>query len=145
MEKKINRETLIDVARTSLCTKVNKDIAEILTEVIQSLIKNLFHHDYLPPFKIVVDAVLAIRKSPKEPIDLHMVEVMEMMHRMDAETRQLDSSIQYPPPFVTLSSCSSRLVKGLVLDHGARHPDMKKRVENAYILTCNVSMEYEKR
>lgn len=38
-----------------------------------------------------------------------------------------------------------RLVKGLVMDHGARHPDMKKRVENAYILTCNVSLEYEKR
>ena len=30
------------------------------------------------------------------------------------------------------------------MDHGARHPDMKKRVEDAYILTCNVSMEYEK-
>ena len=39
----------------------------------------------------------------------------------------------------------SRLIKGLVLDHGARHPDMKKRVEEAYILTCNVSLEYEKR
>lgn len=32
-----------------------------------------------------------------------------------------------------------------MLDHGARHPDMKKRVSNAYILTCNVSLEYEKR
>ena len=30
------------------------------------------------------------------------------------------------------------------MDHGARHPDMKKKVENAYILTCNVSLEYEK-
>lgn len=30
------------------------------------------------------------------------------------------------------------------MDHGARHPDMKKRVEDAYILTCNVSLEYEK-
>ena len=29
------------------------------------------------------------------------------------------------------------------MDHGARHPDMK-RVEDAYILTCNVSLEYEK-
>lgn len=38
----------------------------------------------------------------------------------------------------------TRLVEGLVLDHGARHPDMKKRVENCYILTCNVSLEYEK-
>ena len=38
-----------------------------------------------------------------------------------------------------------RLIRGIVMDHGARHPDMKKRVEDAYILTCNVSMEYEKR
>lgn len=37
------------------------------------------------------------------------------------------------------------LVKGLVMDHGARHPDMAKKVTDAYILTCNVSMEYEKR
>ena len=38
----------------------------------------------------------------------------------------------------------SSLVKGLVMDHGSRHPDMPKAVRNAYILTCNVSMEYEK-
>lgn len=30
------------------------------------------------------------------------------------------------------------------MDHGARHPDMPKRLNNAYILTCNVSLEYEK-
>merc|ERR1712032_1016248 len=29
-------------------------------------------------------------------------------------------------------------------DHGARHPDMPKRLENCYILTLNVSLEYEK-
>jgi T-complex protein 1 subunit zeta len=32
----------------------------------------------------------------------------------------------------------------MVLDHGSRHPDMPKRLENCFILTCNVSMEYEK-
>merc|ERR1712098_647484 len=52
-----------------------------------------------------------------------MVEIMEMKHKTDSDTQ---------------------LIKGLVLDHGARHPDMKKRVEDAYILTCNVSLEYEK-
>ncbi|CAA7025753.1 unnamed protein product [Microthlaspi erraticum] len=35
-------------------------------------------------------------------------------------------------------------VEGLVLDHGSRHPDMKRRAENCHILTCNVSLEYEK-
>ena len=59
----------------------------------------------------------------REPIDLHMVEIMKMQHRTASETQ---------------------LIRGLVLDHGARHPDMPKRVENAYILTLNVSLEYEK-
>ena len=30
------------------------------------------------------------------------------------------------------------------MDHGGRHPDMPKCLENCYILTCNVSLEYEK-
>lgn len=38
----------------------------------------------------------------------------------------------------------TRLIKGLVLDHGSRHPDMPKRLEDAFILTANVSLEYEK-
>ncbi|KAI9591085.1 T-complex protein 1 zeta subunit [Syncephalis fuscata] len=70
----------------------------------------------------VVDAVLCIKRE-NEPIDLHMVEIMKMPHRRDIDTR---------------------LVRGLVLDHGARHPDMPKRVKNAFILTLNVSLEYEK-
>ena len=52
-----------------------------------------------------------------------MIEIMKMQHRTASETQ---------------------LVRGLVLDHGARHPDMPKRVENAYVLTLNVSLEYEK-
>jgi len=38
----------------------------------------------------------------------------------------------------------TQLIKGLVMDHGARHPDMPKRSENCHILTANVSLEYEK-
>uniref|UniRef100_A0A8D3CJJ3 T-complex protein 1 subunit zeta n=1 Tax=Scophthalmus maximus TaxID=52904 RepID=A0A8D3CJJ3_SCOMX len=101
--REMDRETLINVARTSLRTKVHAELADLLTEA-------------------VVDAVLAIAK-PNEPIDLYMVEIMEMKHKTD---------------------CDTQLIRGLVLDHGARHPDMKKRVEDAYVLTCNVSLEYEK-
>ena len=43
------------------------------------------------------------------------------------------------------SDVDSRLVRGLVLDHGARHPDMPKRLTDCLVLTCNVSLEYEKR
>merc|ERR1711865_122942 len=70
----------------------------------------------------VVDAIRCIKK-PDEPLDLHMVEVLHIKNKLVTDTR---------------------LIKGIVLDHGARHPDMPKRLENCYILTCNVSLEYEK-
>lgn len=87
----------------ALRTKLHAELADQLTD-------------------IVVDAI-ALIKTPNEPIDLHMVEIMHMRHRLESDTR---------------------LVRGLVLDHGARHPDMAKHVENAFILTCNLSLEYEK-
>lgn len=118
---------LVNVAYTSLSTKLHGKLA----------------HQLAPD---LVDAVLTIRPPPssqeynvkepsdvkehadalsniREPIDLHMIEIMKMQHRTDLDTK---------------------LIKGLVLDHGARHPDMPKRVENAFILILNVSLEYEK-
>lgn len=48
---------------------------------------------------------------------------MHMRHKLDEDTQ---------------------LVRGLVLDHGARHAGMPKRLENCYILSANISLEYEK-
>jgi len=77
--------------------------------------------------EIVVKAVQCIRntdeKKDKRFINLHMVEIMYMPHKMAAETRY---------------------VNGLVLDHGRRNADMPPRLKNCYILTCNVNMEDEK-
>ena len=39
-----------------------------------------------------------------------MVEIMHMRHKLDSDTK---------------------LVRGLVMDHGSRHPDMPKHVEDA--------------
>lgn len=100
----VDRKSLIEIARTSLRTKLHAKLADLLTDVC-------------------VDGILTIKKDNKTSVDLHMVELMEMQHKSDTDTQ---------------------LVKGIVMDHGSRHPDMPKRVENAYILTCNVSMEYEK-
>ncbi len=99
---KLDRETLVSVAKTSLRTKVHEEMASKLAD-------------------IVVDSVNTVKDGNN--IDLYMVELMHMEHKTDIETT---------------------FVKGLVLDHGARHPDMKKVAENCYILTCNVSLEYEK-
>ncbi len=103
LQKEVDRELLLSVARTSLATKLNVSLAERLTPAI-------------------VDAVLSIYHPPAKP-DLHMIEIMKMQHRTASDTS---------------------LIRGLALDHGARHPDMPKRVENAFILTLNVSLEYEK-
>lgn len=95
---------------------------DILLDVARTALKTKIHPSLAEKLtEICVDAVLTIKRP--DGMDLHMVEIMEMQHRTASDTT---------------------LVKGLVLDHGSRHPDMPKRVENAYILTCNVSLEYEK-
>merc|ERR1712086_899115 len=107
--KEVNRELLIQVARTSLNTKIHPKLANPLCEIL-------------------VDAVQTIRKEPEEgkkekEIDLHMIEIMHMQHKMSTE---------------------STLVKGLVLDHGGRYSELPSSMENCYIMCLNVSLEYEK-
>lgn len=101
--KEVDKRILLDVAKTALSTKLHPEMANLLVEII-------------------VDSVNIIR-IPERPIDLFMVEIMHMSHKL-------------------ASDC--RLVRGLVLDHGARHADMPKYAKNCYILTLNVSLEYEK-
>jgi T-complex protein 1 subunit zeta len=99
----VSRDLLVEVARTSLNTKIHAALANPLTEVI-------------------VDAVRCIQQEDK-PLDLHMVELMHMQHKMSTE---------------------SKLIRGLVLDHGGRNSDMPSSYKNCYILNLNVSLEYEK-
>ncbi|KAG8346213.1 putative TCP 1 cpn60 chaperonin family [Trypanosoma vivax] len=98
------REYLTNVAHSVLSTKVNASMTAQLAEA-------------------VVDSVLAIVPESGKEIDLHMVEVMHMRHRLSTDTR---------------------FVNGIVLDHGGRNDNMPKYLENAYILVCNVSLEYER-
>ncbi|XP_015314031.1 T-complex protein 1 subunit zeta-2 isoform X7 [Bos taurus] len=67
IKKEMKREILLDVARTSLQTKVHPQLADVLTEA-------------------VVDSVLAVRR-PNYPIDLFMVEIMEMKHKSETDTK----------------------------------------------------------
>ena len=106
-DKEITRELLVDVARTSLNTKIHPKLGNPLCEIL-------------------VDAVQTIQGNPdkkKKEIDLHMIEIMHMQHKMSTE---------------------SKLVKGLVLDHGGRYSDLPSTMRNCYILCLNVSLEYEK-
>jgi len=69
----------------------------------------------------IVDAFNLIRTD--EGADLHMVEVVTIPQGLITDTR---------------------LVRGIVMDHGCRHSDMPTHLKNAYVLIANVSLEYEK-
>jgi len=99
----LDRELLSNVARTSLRTKLKSEMADLITDAC-------------------TDAVLTIRQEG-HPIDLHMIEILHMKHKMAED---------------------SRLVRGVVCDHGVRHPDMPRTLKDCYVLTLNVSLEYEK-
>lgn len=115
VKKTLDRATLINVAHTSLATKLQPRLAkQLAADVVDAVVT-------IRPPAPPADATGAA--AIREPIDLHMIEIMKMQHRTELDTQ---------------------LVRGLVLDHGARHPDMVKRMENAFILTLNVSLEYEK-
>lgn len=102
-----------------------EDNKEILLNVAKTALRTKLNNSLADKMSdIIVNAVKAIEKpTAANKIDLHMVELMEMQHKTDMDTQ---------------------LIKGLVLDHGARHPDMPKRLTNSYICIANVSLEYEK-
>lgn len=115
--KKLALQVLEDM-KIQVSAEERKDI---LVKIAGTSLKTKIHSKMADQLTdICVEAMLAIDQEKR---DLHMVEIMEMQHRTDSDTA---------------------LVRGLVMDHGGRHPDMPKRLENCYILTCNVSMEYEK-
>ena len=105
------------MARTSLRTKVETDLADKLTEM-------------------VVDAILTIQREG-QPVDLFMVELLDMQQGSSLDTKLVKGLV------MVLSSLVSSLCSPLQ-DHGARHPGMPKVVRNAHVLTMNVSLEYEK-
>jgi T-complex protein 1 subunit zeta len=70
------------------------------------------------------------QQQQAQPLDLNRIEILTLPRNAAAD---------------------SRLVKGLVLDHGNRHPDMPSHLSGGsnggggvvYIMTCNLSLEYE--
>lgn len=103
--------------------KISKELdRELLSQVARSSLSTKVPHEVSETLvPIVTDAVLSVKDE--RGLDLHMIEIMQMQHGSPRE---------------------SELIKGLVLDHGGRHPDMPKVVNNAYVLILNVSLEYEK-
>jgi len=106
-------------------TRIERDTTkrELLLQIAQASLRTKMHQELADLFtEIVVDAVLCIKKDG-EKVDLHMIETMHMLHKAGTD---------------------SRLVKGLVMDHGGRHPGMPKSLRKCHILTMNYDLEYQK-
>jgi T-complex protein 1 subunit zeta len=101
-----NRDLLVNIAMTSLNTKIEHDLSLALSEAL-------------------VSAMQCIYPGPEEPIDLHRIEIISI-------------------PRTSGHGEGTQFINGIVMDHGARHPDMPDVLENCKIMTCNVSLEYEK-
>lgn len=99
----LDHMTLINVAKTSMLTKLPKELAVKLA------------NDVVEAVKIIYD--------PEKQIDLHMVEILDIKRNLGIDTK---------------------LVRGMVLDHGSRHPNMPHDLKKCFILVLNVSLEYEK-
>ena len=113
-------ELLSQVARTSIATKVRPELTNVLTPIVTEAVLTV----YKKPSESNSDSTSQSKSgSIENPLDLHMIEIQKMQYQ---------------------TASSTKLIKGLVLDHGPRHPDMPRRVENAKILILNVSLEYEK-
>jgi T-complex protein 1 subunit zeta len=120
----------IELAKTKVlefidtnCIKKDTQDRALLIKLAEASLRTKMHKELSDLFtEIVVDSVRCIQK-PDEPIDLHMIEVMHMQHK---------------------SGMESRLVKGLVMDHGGRHPGMPKSLSKCHILTMNYDLEYQK-
>jgi T-complex protein 1 subunit zeta len=96
---------------------------DLLTRIaLTSLATKLDYDTSLLLSEAIVSAVQCIYTGPDQPLDLNRIEVMAMPR----------------------STNESRFVNGIVLDHGARHPDMPDVLYNCKIMTLNASLEYEK-
>lgn len=103
IEQKFDKEMLVNVAKTSLRTKLPLALADSLADDL-------------------VESIRIIR-SPSKQLDLHMIEIIDVKRNRATDTK---------------------LVRGMVLDHGCRHPNMPHMLKNCFILVLNVSLEYEK-
>jgi T-complex protein 1 subunit zeta len=102
-----DRDLLVNIAMTSLNTKVDPDMSKTLSEAL-------------------VSAIQCIYQGPDEAIDLHRIEILSI------------------PRTSSHGDEGTHFINGIVMDHGARHPDMPDVLNNCRIMTCNVSLEYEK-
>ncbi|MEW5318992.1 MAG: hypothetical protein WDW38_010170 [Sanguina aurantia] len=130
-EMQIQNPTAVMIARTAVAqddvtgdgtTSIVLMIGELMKQSERYLSEGL-HPRVLVEAPAHASVVPAHHTHTRTFVGHTQVEIMHMRHKLDTDTR---------------------LIRGLVLDHGSRHPDMPQRCDNAFILSCNISLEYEK-
>ncbi|ELP94234.1 T-complex protein 1 subunit zeta, putative [Entamoeba invadens IP1] len=117
----LGRQHLFDYI-PQVTKKIDATEQKVLESVVKSVIGTKMTTEFTEELAtMIVDAVKVIKIE--NTIDLFMVEIQTMKHKFATNTE---------------------LIKGLVMDHGTRHPGMPHDIHNVFVLTCNVSMEYEK-
>eukprot|EP01053_Blabericola_migrator_P012970 Blabericola_migrator_1__12969@NODE_860_length_6237_cov_124_199352_g610_i0_p1_GENE_NODE_860_length_6237_cov_124_199352_g610_i0NODE_860_length_6237_cov_124_199352_g610_i0_p1_ORF_typecomplete_len516_score107_01Cpn60_TCP1/PF00118_24/8_1e132MOZART1/PF12554_8/0_28_NODE_860_length_6237_cov_124_199352_g610_i044716018 len=110
-----DRELMQSLAYCSLATKLDEAMANKMSTILVDAVLCLMGGD---PASLEES-----KRGESILLDLFMVEVLSMKQGLASETR---------------------FIKGMVMDHGCRHPDMPSSLKNCFVLTCNVSLEYEK-
>ena len=120
----VAKEMVLDFLESYKVTQPNiYHDRELLTNVARTSLRTKLSIESADNMsEAVVNAMMSISEEGI-PSDLHMIEIMTMQHK---------------------SGTDSTFINGIVMDHGTRHPDMPHSLKNVHILTCNVSMEYEK-
>lgn len=100
-----------------------EDTKDTIYKLAQTALRTKFSPKQTEKYsRIIVSAAETVRTKNKT--DLKMLEIVKM------------ADIDAVEPL--------KIVKGLVMDHGGRHPMMPRRLQNVFILCTNISFEYEK-
>ncbi|KAF3564018.1 hypothetical protein DY000_02018881 [Brassica cretica] len=149
-EMQIQNPTAIMIARTAVAqddisgdgtTSTVIFIGELMKQSERCIDEGMHPRVLVDGFEIAKRATLQFLENFKTPVvmgDEPDKEILKMVARTTLRTKLYEGLADQLTEIVVNS------VEGLVLDHGSRHPDMKRRAENCHILTCNVSLEYEK-
>nr|CAB3460204.1 unnamed protein product [Digitaria exilis]CAB3463911.1 unnamed protein product [Digitaria exilis] len=149
-EMQIQNPTAIMIARTAVAqddtsgdgtTSTVLFIGELMKQSERCIDEGTHPRFLVDGFDVAKRATLEFLEKFKTPVvigDEPDRDTLKMIARTTLRTKLYEGLADQ------LTDIVVNAVEGLVLDHGSRHPDMKRRAENCYILTCNVSLEYEK-
>jgi len=122
--EKAKEETVLFLEKCKVPCKDNKEMVHSLARTALRTKLPIKQADQLAEACVgAIDCIRQVGATGQDEIDLHMVEIMHMKESLVTD---------------------SRLVNGIVMDHGSRHDGMPDTLENCFIMTLNVSLEYEK-